>query len=97
MEWGLKFIKCWYDEKRVIWMKNTIRITAKNQVGVLVRITGMLVRLGASLNHMTVNEDKTSNLYTIKLIINCEETIVKRIENLIEKQVDVVEVNVTGK
>lgn len=78
-------------------MNHTICITAKNHVGVLVRITGLLVRFGASLNHMTVNKDKESKLFKIKLIINCEETIGKRIENLIEKQVDVVSLNETKK
>ncbi|MDQ1002647.1 acetolactate synthase small subunit [Neobacillus niacini] len=75
-------------------MNKKITIITTNNVVVLVRITSLISRFRAKLKEIIVKEEKNSQLFIIKIILNGEEQTITRIKNLIEKQIDVVSVQV---
>jgi acetolactate synthase small subunit len=80
--------------RRLLEVNKKITIITTNNVVVLVRITSLLSRFSAKLKEIIVKEEKNSKLFIIKIILNGEEQTITRIKNLIEKQIDVVSVQV---
>ena len=67
----------------------TINVFSENHIGLLNRLTIIFTRRKVNIESLTVSESHIRGIHCFTIVINCTETLVKKIVQQIEKLVDV--------
>lgn len=72
--------------------KNTLYLLVENKFGAIERVIGTFTLRGYKIENLVCSQNKDSDLYDIKIVINCTDQDLEKLVKILHNQIHVLEI-----